>query len=48
MTKQEQIEAVKQQVAKAESKGQFDTAHHEVLKNLLKGDKSTTGEKKNG
>ena len=32
------IEAVREQVAKAESKGHFDTAHHEVLKQLLKGE----------
>lgn len=44
----EQIEAVRAQVAKAESKGQFNTAHHEVLKQLLKGEEKVKGEIKNG
>lgn len=44
--KEKQIQAVREQVAKAESKGLFDTAHHAVLKQLLKGeDKSILGDK---
>lgn len=43
------IEALKQQVEKAESKGLFDTAHHDMLKQLLsKNTTSTKGEIKNG
>lgn len=33
--KEKQIEALREQVAKAESKGQFKTAHHEMLARLL-------------
>lgn len=34
-TEQEKlIEALRQQVAKAESKGLFDTAHHDMLKKM--------------
>lgn len=43
-----QIEAVRAQVAKAESKGQFKTAHHEVLEQLLKGEEKVKGDIKNG
>ena len=43
-----QIEALREQVAKAESKGQFNTAHHEVLAQLLKGEEKVKGEIKNG
>lgn len=39
--KEAQIKALREQVAKAESKGQFNTAHHEVLANLMKGEKKT-------
>lgn len=39
--KEKMIEAVREQVRKAESKGQFKTAHHEVLENLTKGEKKT-------
>lgn len=48
--KEKQIEALREQVAKAESKGQFNTAHHEVLDNLLKSEKKTEvkGDLKNG
>lgn len=42
-----QIEAVRAQVAKAESKGQFKTAHHEVLATLLSEEK-VKGDIKNG
>lgn len=43
-----QIEALREQVAKAESKGQFNTAHHEVLAQLLKGEEKVKGDIKNG
>lgn len=43
-----QIEAVRAQVEKAESKGQFNTAHHEVLAQLLKGEEKVKGDIKNG
>jgi len=33
--KEKRIEALREQVAKAESKGQFDTAHHTMLKREL-------------
>ena len=36
--REKQIEAVRMQVEKAESKGQYDTAHHAVLKQLLSGE----------
>ncbi len=45
--KELQIEAVREQVAKAESKGQFKTAHHEVLATLLSEEK-VKGDIKNG
>ena len=43
-----QIEAVRAQVEKAESKGQFNTAHHEVLAQLLKSEEKVKGDIKNG
>lgn len=43
--KEKRIEALREQVAKAESKGQFNTVHHEMLKREL-GEK--TGEITNG
>lgn len=48
--KEKQIEAVREQVAKAEARGQFHTAHHEVLETLLKGEKKNevTGDLNNG
>jgi len=33
--KKEQIEALKKDVARAEARGQYDTAHHDMLKRLL-------------
>lgn len=42
----EQVKALREQVAKAESKGLFDTAHHEMLKQILAGEDKPTGENK--
>lgn len=41
---QKQIEEVRAEVRRQEESGQFNTAHHEVLQNLLRkaGDKPTT------
>lgn len=44
--KEKRIEALREQVAKAESRGQFDTAHHDMLKRELSEEKS--GELTNG
>lgn len=47
--KEKQIEAVREQVRKAEVKGQFNTAHHQVLETLLQGEKKAEkGELNNG
>jgi hypothetical protein len=44
--KEKLIEALREQVKKAESKNLFDTAHHQMLEQLLKGEKK--GEITNG
>lgn len=37
-----QIEKLKKQVARNEAKGNFDTAHHQMLTNLLNPDRGVT------
>lgn len=44
--KEKLIEALQEQAKKAESKGQFNTAHHQMLNQILKGEKK--GELSNG
>ena len=47
--REKQIDALREQVAKAESKGLFDTAHHQMLEQMLKGEKKEkTGVTANG
>lgn len=45
--KEKEIQALREQVAKAESKGQFDTAHHAMLKRLT-GENKPKEVKENG
>ena len=44
----EQVKALREQVAKAESKGLFDTAHHQMLKQLLVGEEKQQEKINNG
>ncbi len=44
--KEKLIEALQAQIKKAESKGQFNTAHHQMLEQIMKGEKK--GELNNG
>jgi hypothetical protein len=43
--KEKLIEALREQIAKAESKRLFDTAHHQMLETILKGDNKPIGDK---
>lgn len=44
----EQVKALREQIAKAESKGLFDTAHHDMLKQILAGEDKSKENINNG